>query len=176
LDESGCKISAEILLHSLFKEITAEYDSGSKSFNRRIEMDIFGGFKKDIEDGIKQGVDAVKSTATMVKEKAEELTEKGKTQYHLYELKNKGQKQRALLGEKLRELVKTKKMKVANEELKKLLSAIDKTDEAITKLEGKASVSSPQKPAAKVVKPTAKKATVKKATPKSKPAKAKTSN
>jgi len=46
-------------------------------------------------------------------------------------------------------------MKVANEELKKLLSAIDKTDEAITKLEGKASVSSPQKPAAKVVKPTA---------------------
>lgn len=144
-------------------------------------MDIFGGFKKDIEDGIKQGVDAVKSTATMVKEKAEELTEKGKTQYHLYELKNKGQKQRAALGEKLRELVKTKKMKVANEELKKLLAAIDKTDEAITKLEGKASVSSPKKPAAKVIKPTAKKpivkkATVKKAAPKSKPAKAKTSN
>jgi len=49
------------------------------------------------------------STATMVKEKAEELTEKGKTQYHLYELKNKGQKQRALLGEKLRELVKLKR-------------------------------------------------------------------
>ncbi len=41
-------------------------------------MDILSGLKKDIEDGIKQGVDAVKSTATMVKEKAEELTEKGK--------------------------------------------------------------------------------------------------
>ena len=139
-------------------------------------MDIFGGFKKDIEDGIKQGVDAVKSTATMVKEKAEELTEKGKTQYRLYELKNKGQKQRAALGEKLRELVKTKKMKVANEELKKLLSAIDKTDEAITKLEGKESAQSPKKTAAKVIKPTTKKATVKKAEPKSKSAKAKTSN
>ena len=36
-------------------------------------MDILGGLKKDIEDGIKQGVDAVKSTATMVKEKAEAL-------------------------------------------------------------------------------------------------------
>jgi len=72
-------------------------------------------------------------------------------------------------------------MKVANEELNKLLAAIDKTDEAITKLEGKASVSSPKKPAAKVIKPTAKKpivkkAPVKKAAPKSKPAKAKTSN
>lgn len=138
-------------------------------------MDILGGLKKDIEDGIKQGVDAVKSTATMVKEKAEELTEKGKTQYRLYELKNKGQKQRAALGEKLRELVKTKKMKVTNEELKKLVSAIDKTDEAITKLEGKAAPS-PKKPAAKVIKPTTKKATVKRAAPKSKSAKAKTSN
>jgi hypothetical protein len=65
-------------------------------------------------------------------------------------------------------------MKVANEELKKLLSAIDKTDEAITKLEGKASVSSLQKPAAKVIKPTAKKATVKKAAPKPMSAKPKT--
>ena len=139
-------------------------------------MDILGGLKKDIEDGIKQGVDAVKSTATMVKEKAEELTEKGKTQYRLYELKNKGQKQRAALGEKLRELVKTKKMKVTNEELKKLVSAIDKTDEAITKLEGKEAAPSPKKPAAKVIKPTTKKATVKKAAPKSKSAKAKTSN
>ena len=137
-------------------------------------MDIFGGFKKDIEDGIKQGVDAVRSTATMVKEKAEELTEKGKTQYRLYELKNKGQKQRATLGEKFRELVKTKKMKVANEELSKLLSAIDKTDEAIAKLEGKESAPSPRKPAAKVIKPKTQKAAVKKAAPKPISTKAKT--
>ena len=137
-------------------------------------MDIFGGFKKDIEDGIKQGVDAVKSTATMVKEKAEELTEKGKTQYRLYELKNKGQKQRAALGEKVRELVKTKKMKVADEELNKLLSAIDKTDEAIAKLEGKEAVASPRKPAPKKINPKQQKASVKKAAPKAMSAKAKT--
>ena len=139
-------------------------------------MDILGGLKKDIEDGIKQGVDAVKSTATMVKEKAEELTEKGKTQYRLYELKNKGQKQRAALGDKLRELVKTKKMKVANEELKKLISVIDKTDEAIAKLEGKGSAPSPKKPAAKAIKPKTKKAAVKKSATKSVAAKAKTAN
>jgi hypothetical protein len=139
-------------------------------------MDILNGLKKDIEDGIKQGVDAVKSTATMVKEKAEELTEKGKTQYHLYELKNKGQKQRVTLGDKFRELVKTKKVKVSNEELKKLLSAIDKTDEAIAKLEGKESAPSPRKLAARVIKTKTQKAGVKKVAPKSMSAKAKTSN
>ena len=116
-------------------------------------MDILGGLKKDIEDGIKQGVDAVKSTASLVREKAEELTEKGKTQYHLYEQKNKGQRQREALGQKLHELVKSKKMRVSNEDLEKLLSAIDKTDEAIAKLEGKKPVSSPRKAPPKMVKP-----------------------
>ncbi|MGO9377165.1 MAG: hypothetical protein ACLP29_01275 [Dissulfurispiraceae bacterium] len=132
-------------------------------------MDILSGLKKDIEDGIKQGVDAVKSTATMVKEKAEELTEKGKTQYRIYELKNKGQKQRASLGEKFRELVKTKKMKVSNEELTKLLSAIDKTDDALAKLEGKEAASTPKKPAPKTVKPKTQKVALKKTTKKAAP-------
>jgi hypothetical protein len=127
-------------------------------------MDILSGLKKDIEEGIKQGVDAFKSTATMVKEKAEELTEKGKTQYRVYELKNKGQKQREALGEKLRELAKNNKIKVSNEDLKKLLSAIDKTDEAIAKLEGKEKKEAMKKPAKKAA-PGKKSAASKKAAP-----------
>jgi len=112
-------------------------------------MDILDGLKKDIEAGIKQGVDAVKSTAAIVREKAEELSEKGKTQYYIYELKNKKQKQSAAVGEKLRQLVKTKKMKISNPDLKKLLSAVDKTDAALAKLEGKGAPAAPVKEPAK---------------------------
>ncbi len=120
-------------------------------------MDILSGLKKDIEEGIKQGVDAVRSTATLVKETAAELTEKGKTQYHIYELKNKLQKQLADLGGKLHQLAKAKKVKVSNQDLTKLLSAIDKTHAAITKLESKEPTA-----AATSEKPVAKKALIKK--------------
>jgi hypothetical protein len=120
-------------------------------------MDILSGLKKDIEEGIKQGVDAVMSTATLVKEKAEELTEKGKTQYHIYELKNKLQKQLADLGGKLHQLAKAKKVKVSNQDLKKLLTGIDKTHAAISKLESKELAT-----AAASSKPIAKKALIKK--------------
>lgn len=108
-------------------------------------MDILNGLKKDIEDGIKQGVDAVKSTATLVKAKAEELTEMGKAQYRLYELRNKGQKQFAALGETFHRLAAAKKVSVSNQELKKLLAAADKTLAAIAKLEGKGSAPAPKK-------------------------------
>jgi len=119
-------------------------------------MDIFSGLKKDIEEGIKQGVDAVRSTATLVKETAEELTEKGKTQYHIYELKSKLQKQLSELGGKLHQLAKAKKVKVANQDLKKLLTVIDKTLAAISKLESK------EPAAAASEKPVVKKAPIKK--------------
>lgn len=113
-------------------------------------MDILNGLKKDIEKGLKQGVDAVKSTATLVREKAEELTEKGKTQYQLYELNNKLQKQFADLGGKLHQLAKSKKVKISNQELRKLITAIDKIQSSISKLESKeASAAVPKKPAAK---------------------------
>ena len=124
-------------------------------------MDL-SGLRKDIEEGIKQGVDAVKSTATLVKEKAEELTEKGKTQYRIFELKSKKQRQHSGLGEKLRELVKSGKVKVSNEDLKKLLSALDKTDEAISKLEGKTPAKTATKTATKTNSSKKKKVGVKK--------------
>lgn len=100
-------------------------------------MDILTGIKKDIKQGIKQGIGAVKSTATLVKDKAEELTEKGKSQYLLYELKNKEQKQFTGLGAKLHQMVATEKINISNQELKKLLTAINRTQAEITKLEGK---------------------------------------
>ncbi len=66
-------------------------------------------------------------------------------------------------------------MKVSNEDLKKLLLAIDKTDDALSKLEGKEAASSPKKPGPKTMKPKTQKVTVKKtakkAAPKSTPAK-----
>jgi hypothetical protein len=62
-------------------------------------------------------------------------------------------------------------MKVSNDDLKKLLTAIDKTDDSIAKLEGKEAVASPHKPAPKTIKAKQKKVVAKKPAPKSTPVK-----
>ncbi len=131
-------------------------------------MDILSGLKKDLEKGIKQGVDAVKSTATLVKEKAEEITEKGKIQYRIFEMKSRLQKQFASLGTKLHELTDAKKVNVSNQDLKKLLTAIDKTKAAIAKLgeASRAMATAARKPASRRTAVKKQKPAVKKESPK----------
>jgi len=85
---------------------------------------------KEIEAGIKQSIEAVK-------EKADELTEEGKKQYRLFDLKSGRQKQSAAVGEKLHELVSGKKMTVSDKALKTLLASLARTIAEIDKLEGK---------------------------------------
>ena len=100
-------------------------------------MDVVNKLIKEIEDGVKQSINAVKARVTLVVEKADELTEEGKKQYRLYELKHKRQGQFSDLGEKLHGLVAGKKLKIAHRELKTLISSIDKTNTEIAKLEDK---------------------------------------
>ncbi len=100
-------------------------------------MDVVNKLIKEIEDGVKQSINAVKARVTLVVEKADELTEEGKKQYRLYELKHKRQGQFSDLGEKLHKMVAGKKVKIAHGELKTLLSSIDKTNAEIAKLEDK---------------------------------------
>ncbi len=100
---------------------------------------------KEIEDGVKQSIDAVKAKITLVIEKADELTEGGKKQYRLYELKNRRQGQFSAIGEELHQLVAEKTLRISNQKLKNLLSAIDKTNSEIARLEGKTSKATSRK-------------------------------
>ncbi len=82
---------------------------------------------KEIEIGIKQSLDEVRKKAVMVVERADELTEEGKKQYRLYELNSRRQRQSALVGEKLYELVEGNKMMVTDNALKIPLESLAKT-------------------------------------------------
>ena len=104
---------------------------------------------KEIEVGIKQSIDAVKEKAAMVVEKADELTEEGKKQYRLYELKNKRQKQSAGVGQKLQKLVAEKKVTIPDKALNTLLASLSRTIAEIDRLEGKKQNAPKSRPAGK---------------------------
>ncbi len=61
-------------------------------------MDFWEKVKRDLQKGIKEGIEAVKEGATYVREKAEELTEEGKRRIRLFDLKTKVQKEMSELG------------------------------------------------------------------------------
>jgi dGTP triphosphohydrolase len=145
--------------------------------------------RKDIEEGIKQGIVYVEKGVALVREKAEELTDEGKKQYRMYELKTKMQKDIGELGAKVYAQFSSVPPKSLSEEAQKLIDRIRKAEADLQKLEGASAAASEKasakkkaaapakKPAAKkpaapkpavkktaVPKPAAKKAPIKKAT------------
>jgi hypothetical protein len=111
--------------------------------------------RKDIEEGIKQGIVIVEKGVALVKVKAGELTEEGKKQYRMYELKTKMQKEVSVLGAKVCQLSAAGAIKPVHEDVRKIIARIDKLQTSLAKLAPVAA----KKPAAK------KKAPVKKSAP-----------
>ncbi len=143
--------------------------------------------RRDIEEGIKQGIVYVEKGVALVKEKAGELTDEGKKQYRMFELKTRLQKDIAALGAKVYALTAAGSVKPVHQDVQKLIDRIGKAEKALARLEGKAAVgsaksagsASPKKALAKKAvskKPAVKKSVMpkhvvkKKATPKSQPA------
>ncbi|HMK44917.1 MAG TPA: hypothetical protein VK445_12350 [Dissulfurispiraceae bacterium] len=123
-------------------------------------MDTLSQILKDIEAGIRQGIEVFREKATVVKEKAEELTEEGKRQYAIYELKGAVHKDLAGVGARVYQLHRDRKIRLSDKELLKVIDRIAKSEASIAVLEGKPSVvrKAPKKTAAK--KPAGAKASV----------------
>lgn len=93
--------------------------------------------KKDMQKGIKEGIEVVKEGAIFVKKKAGELTEEGKRQYKIFELKTKVQKEIAELGGKVYDLSSKIKNPMLDKKVKAIVARVKKLEAQIIKLEGK---------------------------------------
>ncbi len=112
-------------------------------------MNFWEEVKKDLQKGIKEGLDRVRVGAVAVKEKAAELTEEGKRRYKVFDLKTKVQREMTELGGKVYALSATRKNPVLDKRVKTIVSRIKKLEAQIAKLEGKQKKVSPQRRAAK---------------------------
>jgi archaellum component FlaC len=105
-------------------------------------MNFWEKVKRDIQKGIQEGIDFVKEGATVVKEKAEELTEEGKKQYKIFEIKTKVQKEMAELGGRVYDLSSQVKNPFLDSKVKAIINRIKKFEAQITKLKGALKVAS----------------------------------
>ncbi|MBN1547881.1 MAG: hypothetical protein JW902_14620 [Syntrophaceae bacterium] len=142
-------------------------------------MEFWEKIKKDVKKGFRDGLAVIREGAVAVKEKAGELTEEGKRQYKLFDLKTKVQKEIAELGGKVYGLISLEKDPVADAKVKTCVTKIKKLETQITKLEAKpiakpkAKAKIPAKPKTKkMAKPAAKATTKPAAKSKVKPVKA----
>ncbi len=98
-------------------------------------MTFWEKLKKDLEHGMKGGMDVIKSGAEMVKEKAGELTEEGKKAYIIFSLKREARDQMAELGARVY-LLATDKVEIGTDSIVNAdLEKIKKLEAQITGLE-----------------------------------------
>jgi len=100
-------------------------------------MEFWEKVKKDVKKGFRDGLAVIREGAVAVKEKAGELTEEGKRQYKLFDLKTKVQKEITELGGKVYGLISMEKDPAADAKVKACVSKIKKLETQINKLETK---------------------------------------
>ncbi|MEW6417667.1 MAG: hypothetical protein AB1480_06055 [Nitrospirota bacterium] len=100
-------------------------------------MDFWEKVKKDLQKEIKAGIAFIKEGAATMKKKTEELTEEGKRQYKIFELKIKVQKEIAELGGKVYDLSSKIKNPMLDKKVKAIVARVKRLEAQILKLEGK---------------------------------------
>ena len=121
-------------------------------------MNFWEKVQRDLQKGLTESIAAVREGAAFVRGKAEELTEEGKKQYSIYNLKSKVQKEISGLGGSVYDLSAKVNNPMSDSKVKATIARIKKLETEINKLEGKATT-----PAKRTV---ARRAPVKKAAPK----------
>ena len=105
-------------------------------------MDFWEKIRKDLQRGIREGVAAVKEGATVLKGKAEELTEEGKRKYKIYDLKTKVQKEIAELGGRVYGLSDEAGNPLEDQKVGAIIKKIKILEARITRLEEKSAKAS----------------------------------
>jgi hypothetical protein len=98
-------------------------------------MDFWQKIKSDVRKGIKEGIGIVREGVTVVKTKAGELTDEGKRQLRIYELKTKVQREIAELGGKIYSLSSKMKNPMLDNKVKAVMTRIKKLEAQILKIE-----------------------------------------
>ncbi|OGW36744.1 MAG: hypothetical protein A2Y97_13520 [Nitrospirae bacterium RBG_13_39_12] len=105
-------------------------------------MSFWENVKKDLQKGLKEGIDFVKEGATIVKVKAEELTEEGKKRIKVFDLKTRVQREISELGGKVYDLSSKMKNPMLDSKVKAGITRIKKLEAQIAKIEGKIKIRS----------------------------------
>lgn len=100
-------------------------------------MSFWEQVKKDLTKGSKEVMSALREGATVVKEKAGELTDEGKKQYKIYDLKSKVHKEIGELGGTVYDLSSKVKNPMLDTKVTAIISKIKKLELQISKIEGK---------------------------------------
>src|SRR5665647_2124455 len=114
---------------------------------------LFDKIRKDLKQGIEEGIAVLKEGAIVVSGKMVKLKAEGKRQYKIFDLKSKIQSQMAELGGRTYDVLDSKKSLVADGKIKAVFVKIKKLEEQLRKLEGskeiKATSTKKTKPKAK---------------------------
>ena len=98
---------------------------------------LFDKIKKDVKQGIEDGIAVVKEGASAVSDKVGELTAEGKRQYKMFDLKAKIQSQMAVLGGRVYDVLDSKKNLSADIKVKEVFAKIKNLEGQLSRLEGK---------------------------------------
>jgi hypothetical protein len=101
-------------------------------------MDFWTKVKGDLQKGVKEGLEAVRESASAVRKKTEELTEEGKRRLKVYDLKRTVQREIAELGGRVYDLKEKSKNPYLDARVKGTMARIKKLEDRIARLEGKA--------------------------------------
>ena len=100
-------------------------------------MSLWDTIKKDVEKGIKEGMEAVREGATVVRKKAEKLTKDAKKRYAIIDLKVKIQKELLELGGTVYDLSSKGKDPMENRKVRSMIEKVKKMETRMDRLEGK---------------------------------------
>ncbi len=98
-------------------------------------MDFWNKIKSDIRKGLKEGLGLVREGASVVMEKAEELTEEGKKRLKLFELKTRVEREISELGGRVYDIRSTVKNPMLDSKVKAIIARTKKLEAQIIKLE-----------------------------------------
>ena len=101
-------------------------------------MDFWQKVKRDVQQGIKEGVEVMKEGVAAAKEKAGEMSEEGKRRYKIFLLKTNVQKEISELGGKIYGLSAKMKNPMLDSKVKAAIAKIRKIESEIVKLEKEA--------------------------------------
>ena len=101
-------------------------------------MDFWQKVKRDVQKGIKEGVEVMKEGVAAAKEKAGEMSEEGKRRYKIFLLKTNVQKEISELGGKIYGLSTKLKNPMLDSKVKTAIAKIRKIESEIVKLEKEA--------------------------------------
>jgi hypothetical protein len=115
---------------------------------------LFDKIKKDVKKGFEEGLAAVKKGASVVSAKMSELTEEGKRQYKMLNLKLKIQSRMTELGGRTYDLLNKKQNLETDRKIKAVVVKIKKLEAQLRKLEAvkKTKTVATKKPAKKTAK------------------------